>query len=116
MPVLNHRLLGAGWFAEKETAEMFNLVKYMNLLLLKKVPIGFEPMNNGFADHPLRPLGYSTVLHNLTEMNSLGKYFSVCIGGKPYGVAVVFNRLTALCHTPIWQIVQVVKEHLCIAV
>lgn len=27
---------------------------------LSKVPTGFEPVNNGFADRPLRPLGYST--------------------------------------------------------
>ena len=25
-----------------------------------EVPIGFEPMKNGFADRPLRPLGHST--------------------------------------------------------
>ena len=26
-----------------------------------KVPIGFEPMKDGFADRSLRPLGYSTI-------------------------------------------------------
>ena len=29
--------------------------------LFCKVPTGFEPVNNGFADRPLRPLGYSTI-------------------------------------------------------
>ena len=33
-----------------------------NLLRLFKVPTGFEPVNNGFADRPLRPLGYSSTL------------------------------------------------------
>ena len=28
---------------------------------LLQVPTGFEPVNNGFADRPLRPLGYSTI-------------------------------------------------------
>ena len=30
------------------------------------MPIGFEPMQSGFADRPLRPLGYSTVKSNTT--------------------------------------------------
>lgn len=44
---------------------------------LKKVPIGFGPMNNGFADRPLRPLGYSTnaiCSINITKIRVRGKH------------------------------------------
>ncbi len=40
----------------------------------KKVPSGFEPLNDGFADHALRPLGYSTRRSKPTcvKMESIG--------------------------------------------
>lgn len=35
-----------------------------------EVRAGFEPANNGFADHPLRPLGYRTEI-GFVESNSI---------------------------------------------
>ena len=49
---------------------------------LFQVPTGFEPVNNGFADRPLRPLGYSTItpiqrIPTLTKNMSECKYYVI---------------------------------------
>ena len=48
--------------------------------LFCKVPTGFEPVNNGFADRPLRPLGYSTIALEcpitLPKRHNRCKYYS----------------------------------------
>ena len=36
-----------------------------------EVPIGFEPMKNGFADRPLRPLGHSTMSLDYAKLTQL---------------------------------------------
>ena len=35
------------------------------------MPIGFEPMKNGFADRPLRPLGHSTKSLDYAKLTQL---------------------------------------------
>ena len=37
----------------------------------EKVPIGFEPMKNGFADRPLRPLGHSTMSLDYAKLTQI---------------------------------------------
>ena len=48
--------------------------------VVRKVPTGFEPVNNGFADRPLRPLGYSTIALEcpitLPKRHNRCKYYS----------------------------------------
>ena len=36
-----------------------------------EVPIGFEPMKNGFADRPLRPLGHSTMSLDYAKLTQI---------------------------------------------
>jgi hypothetical protein len=45
---------------QKSTVEIIELIKKE----VKKfeAPVGFEPTNKGFADLPLKPLGYSAKL------------------------------------------------------
>jgi hypothetical protein len=35
-----------------------------------KAAIGFEPMNNGFANRPLKPLGYAAVSHTIPYLKT----------------------------------------------
>jgi hypothetical protein len=36
-----------------------------------EAPVGFEPTNKGFADLPLKPLGYSAILNSERKMKSV---------------------------------------------
>ncbi len=40
-----------------------------------EAPVGFEPTNKGFADLPLKPLGYSAIKNTLKLKNPLAWIF-----------------------------------------
>ncbi len=51
-----------------------------------EVPVGFEPTNKGFADLPLKPLGYSTNLVNYLKLYCKKEIpFAIGIGGAGNG-------------------------------
>ena len=47
-------------FFQKSIHALSSIKKLSHFWERREVPIGFEPMKNGFADRPLRPLGHST--------------------------------------------------------